>query len=141
MNSKTLLIIKHHVILTGKHWNILIDIEKNNLQIDSFKRIFLNKEFYQKFYLHLSTQSFYDSLCTLYSVGDVLIVIVSGENAITRLRSLVGPTNPVDAIDNQIRHKYGKNVTLNAVHASENYNDYIKEIELIKLYENQLRRY
>ena len=133
----TLLIIKYHIVYEKKHWKILDEIENYGLKINLVKRIYFDNYFYRKFYLHLQNQIFYESLCLEYSKGDVFVVIVSGKNVIQFLREIIGPTDPLNSNKEQLRGKYGKTICLNAVHASENYKDYLHEIKLIKNYENK----
>ena len=46
-------------------------------------------------------------------------IVVSGDDAVTRLRQLVGATNPANANPGSVRYVYGSSLQENAVHASD----------------------
>jgi nucleoside-diphosphate kinase len=46
-------------------------------------------------------------------------MVLEGENAITRLRKLMGATNPANAEDGTIRELYAEDIEHNAVHGSD----------------------
>ena len=125
------------MILDKKQWQLIHDIEKYDFEVVYLKKIFFNKEFYKQFYLNLSEHSFYNSLCETYSNGPVFVVFVSGINAIKEVRKVIGPTNPSDAEEWQIRKIYGINTCLNAVHASDSYQSYVNETKLINNYDQK----
>ena len=51
--------------------------------------------------------------------GPVLLMCLSGENAVLKNREIMGATNPADAAPGTIRAKFGDNVGENAVHGSD----------------------
>jgi nucleoside-diphosphate kinase len=70
-------------------------------------------------YSHLINQPFFPKLVAYMTEGPVLLLILEGEQAVTRVRRLIGATNPLKADIGTIRGDYGVNQTRNLVHASD----------------------
>jgi nucleoside-diphosphate kinase len=49
----------------------------------------------------------------------VLVMVLEGEDIISRLREVMGATNPANAAPGTIRQLYGTNIERNAVHGSD----------------------
>jgi len=55
---------------------------------------------------------------------------VEADEAVTRIRELIGATNPADARPGTIRAMFGKSLQNNAVHASDSPASAEKELEI-----------
>jgi nucleoside-diphosphate kinase len=64
----------------------------------------------------------------MMSSGPIVVLVAEGDDAINRLRELVGATDPKKAENNTIRKMYGKSITENAIHASDSAESAIREI-------------
>jgi nucleoside diphosphate kinase len=67
-----------------------------------------------------------------------MIVIYEGENAIQRIREVLGPTDPLKAPAGTVRREFGSNVMVNTAHASDSAESYEREKKIVKLDENSL---
>ena len=83
------------------------------------KRIQLEKSEAEKFYKIHETKPFYNDLCTYLSSGPIVAMVLEKENSILENRSLMGATNPKEAIEGTIRKKYGISIDKNSVHGSD----------------------
>ena len=72
--------------------------------------------------------------------GDVkcMIVIYEGENAVSKIRDVLGPTDPLKAPDGTVRREFGSNVMVNTAHASDSVESYEREKAIVKIEENSL---
>ena len=72
--------------------------------------------------------------------GDVkcMIVIYEGENAVNKIRDVLGPTDPLKAPDGTVRREFGSNVMVNTAHASDSVDSYNREKVIVKTEENSL---
>jgi nucleoside-diphosphate kinase len=91
----------------------------------------LDRETAALFYAEHRGKPFYEPLLEYISSGPVLAVRLEREDAVHRLRELVGATNPAEAATGTIRFLYGTSLTQNAVHASANAEDSRRELEII----------
>ena len=83
------------------------------------KKIQLEKSEAEKFYKIHETKPFFNDLCTYLSSGPIIAMVLEKENSILENRSLMGATNPKEAIEGTIRKKYGISIDKNSVHGSD----------------------
>lgn len=62
---------------------------------------------------------FFDRLVAYLTRSPLVPLVLEGENAINRVRTLNGTTDPEDSPDNTIRALYGLSLSENTVHASD----------------------
>jgi nucleoside diphosphate kinase len=72
--------------------------------------------------------------------GDVkcMILVYEGENAINKIRDVLGPTDPLRAPDGTVRREFGSNVMVNTAHASDSTESYNREKNIVKIDKNSL---
>jgi hypothetical protein len=68
-----------------------------------------------------------------------LILFYEGENAIKKIRDVLGPTDPLKAPSGTVRREFGSNVMENTAHASDSPESVVREKGIIKIEENSLR--
>lgn len=81
--------------------------------------ISLSREILASHYAHLLDKPFFPEVVAFMQSSPVVALAVSGESAITGVRTLAGPTNPAKADPGTIRADFGTDVMANAVHASD----------------------
>ena len=62
---------------------------------------------------------FYEGLVSYITSGPVVKMVVSGEGAVAKCRSLMGATNPADAAPGTIRGDFGLVMDENVIHGSD----------------------
>ena len=72
--------------------------------------------------------------------GDVkcMILVYEGENAIEKIRDVLGPTDPLKARDGTVRREFGSNIMVNTAHASDSRESYEREKTIVRINENSL---
>ena len=116
--QRTLLIIKPDAVkerVIGK----IISIVEKEFAIRGICMKTLSVEEARRFYKVHEGKEFYDGLVQFMSSGPSVGVLLEGEDAIYRLRELVGSTDPKKAKTGTIRNMFGTTVRYNAVHASD----------------------
>ena len=83
------------------------------------KKIQIEKSEAEIFYKVHQTKPFYNDLCNYLSSGPIIVMILEGENAITKNRKIMGATNPKEAEEGTIRKKFGISIDKNSVHGSD----------------------
>lgn len=84
-----------------------------------------------EFYAEHRGKPFYEDLVAYIASGPVICVRLEKEDAVARLRELVGATDPARAAAGTIRFRYGSSQAQNAVHASANQADAQRELALM----------
>ena len=119
MIEQTLSIIKPDAIERNLDIKIKIFFEKNNLKISRSKKVKISKEEAEEFYKVHQTKPFYNNLCDYLSSGPIVVMILEGENAVSKNRQLMGATDPTKAEEGTLRKMYGLSIDKNSVHGSD----------------------
>lgn len=72
--------------------------------------------------------------------GDVkcMILIYEGENAIKKIRDVLGSTDPLKAREGTIRREFGSNVMVNTAHASDSTESFEREKNIVRINHNSV---
>ena len=119
MIEQTLSIIKPDAIERNLENNIKNFFEKNNFKILKTKKVKISKEEASEFYKVHQTKPFYADLCNYLSSGPIVVMILEGENAISKNRLLMGSTDPKKAEEKTLRKMYGLSIDKNSIHGSD----------------------
>ena len=101
--EQTLSIIKPDAVERNLTENIKQYFVNNKLRIVKEKKIQVTKDEAAEFYKVHQTKPFYDRLCSYLSSGPIIVMILEGENVISKNRDLMGSTDPKQAQENTIR--------------------------------------
>jgi len=89
------------------------------MRIVGLKKIVLSKGDARNFYIVHKERPFYDSLTEFMSEGPVVVMVIEGENVISRVREIMGATNPTEAAPGTIRADFASDIEHNIVHGSD----------------------
>ncbi len=131
MNSRTLIILKPDSVKKNVIGEILSRFEKENFRIAALKMLSGSKELFEKFYEIHKDRPFFSELVTWMSSYPVVAAILEGEDAVNRVRQIVGATDPNEAAPGTIRKIYGTSKGENAIHASDSWESYLKESAIL----------
>jgi nucleoside-diphosphate kinase len=115
----TLAILKPDAVSRGLVGKILARVEAQGFRVRALKLVQLSKQAAQEFYRVHAERPFYDSLTTYMSSGPVVPMLLERDDAIQRLRDLMGATDPQQAATGTIRRDYGETIERNAIHGSD----------------------
>jgi len=65
-----------------------------------------------------------------------MALVYEGENAVQRIREVLGPTDPMKAPGGTVRREFGRDVMVNTAHASDAPENAQREMKVIKLQQN-----
>ena len=65
-----------------------------------------------------------------------MILIYEGEDAISKIRDVLGPTDPLKAPGGTIRREFGSNIMVNTAHASDSAESAQREMGVLKIHDN-----
>lgn len=117
--EQTLTIIKPDAVqrnLTGK---ILARLEAEGFTILALKMVCLSKLDAERFYHIHRERPFFDSLTSYMASGPAVPVMLQRNDAIRKLREVMGATNPAEAAEGTIRKEWGLDVEKNSIHGSD----------------------
>lgn len=119
MAERTLAIIKPDAVKDKLIGKIIQRIEEEGFKISGLRMVLLSKKAAQGFYTVHKDRPFYDSLTDFMSSGEILIMVLERENAISHWREVMGATDPALAQPGTLRRMYGSSVERNATHGSD----------------------
>src|SRR5699024_10937977 len=93
--------------------------EKKGDQITQAKLMTLDKKVIAERYDHLLDKPIYPDLESFMTSGQVFGMVDEGENVISGMRQLMGPTNVYEALPGTIRGDYANSMTENLIHGSD----------------------
>ena len=128
MLQKTLIIIKPDSVAGGKIGKILSVFEDNNLKISALKMTKMSRELAEFFYWVHRDKPFFEELTTWMSSCPVVVAVIEGVNALSKVAELVGATDPAEAKPGTIRAMFGSSVGCNAIHRSDSEESAKREI-------------
>jgi nucleoside diphosphate kinase len=67
-----------------------------------------------------------------------MVLVYEGENAIDRIRSVLGPTDPLQAPGGTVRKEFGSDIMVNTAHASDSVENAKREMDVVEIQKNSL---
>ena len=117
--ERTLTIIKPDAIAAGNMGAIIAHLQGEGFRVLGTKLMRLSTAQARAFYEVHRERPFYDSLVAFMTSGPVAPLALEGENAVPRLREVMGATDSTQAAPGTIRALFGTNVERNAIHGSD----------------------
>jgi len=119
MTERTLAIVKPDAVKRNLIGEVIRRIEKEGLKVAAARLLHMTKAEAEGFYAVHRERPFFGSLTEFMSSGPAMVLVLEGEGAIARWRTLMGATDPAKADAGTIRKDLGTNVEFNATHGSD----------------------
>jgi nucleoside-diphosphate kinase len=119
MEERTLAIIKPDGVSRRLAGEVIRRIEEAGLDIAAVKMIHMTKEQAKGFYKVHENRPFFESVTDFMSSGPCIVMVLQGEDAIGRYRTLMGATNYEEALEGTIRRSFATDIEKNVVHGSD----------------------
>ncbi len=117
--EKTYIMIKPDGVANGHIGEIINRFERAGLKIERMELGNVTPEQTAANYQEHEGKPFYDGLITYITSGPVVKMIISGDGAVLKCRSLMGATNPAEAAPGTIRGDFGLIMDENVIHGSD----------------------
>lgn len=117
--ERTLSIIKPDGVKRGLIGEVVRMLEQNNLDIVAMKMLHMTKKQAEGFYAVHRERPFFESLTDFMSSGPAIVMVLEGDNVITRYRDLMGATDCREAAEGTIRKAFATDIEQNVVHGSD----------------------
>ena len=117
--QRTFTILKPDSVAAGNAGAIISRLEKEGFRIVAMKRVQLTEKQAQGFYYVHKERPFFGSLVKFMSEGPIIPMVLEADNAIEKLRKVMGATDPAKADAGTIRKEFATNIERNAIHGSD----------------------
>ncbi len=128
--ERTFVMIKPDAVQRGLIGEIISRLERKGLKIVAMKMLNVDRDLAERHYAEHRDKPFFQSLVDYITSGPVVAMVVEGKNAVKVVRTLVGATNPQEALPGTIRGDFGMDIGRNVIHASDSLESAEREISL-----------
>jgi nucleoside-diphosphate kinase len=129
-DERTLVLCKPDAVARGLVGEVVGRLERKGLRLLAMDLRQLDEATAKQHYAEHEGKPFFDSLVRFITSGPLVAICVEGADAVTAVRTLMGPTNPVAAAPGSIRGDYGLEIEQNLVHGSDSLPSADRELAL-----------
>jgi nucleoside-diphosphate kinase len=115
----TLAIIKPDAVSSGKSGLVLAHLEKAGFKVRAARMTRLSTAQAEAFYAVHRERPFYRPLVAFMTSGPCIPMALEREDAVAKLREVIGATDPREAAPGTVRALYAESKERNAIHASD----------------------
>ena len=117
--ERTLFIVKPDAVERNLIGKILAHVEGEGFRVVQARLALLTRGEAEGFYAEHKERPFFPDLVAYMTSGPVMLTALERENAVKRLREVVGATDPAQADSGTVRKLFGIDKQRNSVHASD----------------------
>ncbi len=128
--ERSLILVKPDAVSKGYTGAILNRIESQGLRLIALRMLHMDKALAERHYAPHREKPFFPGLLAYITSSPVVAGVFEGENAVARIRQIMGATDPAKADEGTIRKEFGLNIESNAIHGSDSPATAEKEIAL-----------
>jgi nucleoside-diphosphate kinase len=125
----TLVLLKPDCIAGRKAGEVIKRFEEAGFQIRGCKMFRATETVLKEHYAHIASKPFFPEVEAFMQSTPVIALALAGENAIEKVRSIIGPTDSKKADKGTVRGDFGVDVMVNIVHASDSLDNAAIELE------------
>lgn len=131
----TLILLKPDTIERGLIGHVISRLEAKGLKLAGIKMIQLDNDVINEHYAHIADKPFFPGIVKYMQRTPVVAIAAKGVNAVATVRTLIGATNPKDALPGTVRGDLALTVDANIIHASDSVEN--AEIELKRFFKGE----
>jgi len=124
----TLAIIKPDAVQAANAGNVLAHLERDGFRIRAARMVRLSQSQAEAFYAVHRERPFFRSLVSFMTSGPCLPLALERDDAVARLREVIGATDPAEAKAGTVRKLYAQSKERNAIHASDSPENAAREV-------------
>ena len=128
--ENTFVMVKPDGVRRGLVGEVISRFESKGLALERMRLLTIDEDLAGRHYAEHTEKPFFAELVAFITSGPVVAMEWCGPDAISIARTLMGPTNPIEAAPGTIRGDYGTVITENIVHGSDSPQSAEREIGL-----------
>ena len=117
--EKSLVLVKPDAMERGLAGVIIGRLQSAGLKLIGLKMLHMDNKLAEKHYAVHKGKAFFDGLVAYMTSSPIVAAAFEGDDAIKRIRDLMGATDPAKAAAWTIRRDYGLDLQRNSTHASD----------------------
>jgi nucleoside-diphosphate kinase len=124
----TLAIIKPDAVAAARAGTVLAHLEADGFVVRAARMVRLTTAQAEAFYAVHRERAFFRPLVTFMTSGPCIPMALEREDAVARLREVIGATDPREAAPGTVRALYAESKERNAIHASDSEENARREV-------------
>lgn len=128
--EETLVLLKPDAVARNLCGRIITRFEERGFRIVALKMLKLSAEQAKIHYAEHVGKPFFESLVAFITAGPLVAMVLKGEDAVKAVRTMMGPTKPVEAMPGTIRGDFALTMGANIVHGSDSRESAKREIKV-----------
>jgi nucleoside-diphosphate kinase len=128
--ERSLVLIKPDAMERGLAGAIIGRLQSEGLKLLALRMLHMDRALAERHYAVHRDKPFFRELVEYIISTPIVAAVFEGDNAVERIRTLMGATDPSKAAPGTIRKDYGLDVQRNSTHASDSPENAAKEIRL-----------
>jgi nucleoside-diphosphate kinase len=131
MTERSFVMVKPDGVAARLTGEIVLRIERRGLSILALEKRTMERTVAEEHYGEHRERPFFGELVDFITSGPVVMMAVEGpEGTVAALRTMMGPTNPLDAPPGTIRGDFALEVGENVIHGSDSPDSGVRELKL-----------
>ncbi|MCT1903227.1 nucleoside-diphosphate kinase [Oceanobacillus sojae] len=126
----TFLMVKPDGVQRNLIGDIVARFEQKGFKLVGAKLMTISSDLAETHYSEHKERPFFGELVDFITSGPVFAMVWEGENVVASARTMMGKTNPSEALPGTIRGDYGISVGKNIIHGSDSLESASREIGL-----------
>ena len=118
-SERTLILVKPDAFARGLTGEIIARFERKGLRIVALKHMRVTEDLAKQHYAEHEGKPFFGELVEFITSGQLVALVLEGDEAIRAARQVIGATNPLEATTGSIRGDFAIEVGQNMVHGSD----------------------
>ncbi|MFP5331958.1 MAG: nucleoside-diphosphate kinase [Acidimicrobiia bacterium] len=128
--ESTFIMIKPDGVKRGLVGEVISRFEAKGMTLKRMRMLDVTEGIARRHYAEHVEKPFFPELLSFITSGPVVAMEWSGESAVSAARTMMGPTNPVEAAPGSIRGDYALVITENIVHGSDSVESAERELAI-----------
>lgn len=117
--ERSLILLKPDTVTNKNCGEVIKRFEDAGFTILGCKMMNLSNEILAEHYSHVADKPFFPEIVSFMQSSPVIAMVLEGEDAIGKIRDMLGPTNSKEAPEGTIRGDLGSDMMVNVCHASD----------------------
>src|SRR5207253_1357647 len=106
-------------VAAGQAGEILAMIQQAGFRMLGLRMTRLSEAQAQAFYAVHRERPFFDGLVKFMTEGPIIVMALERDDAVKKLREVMGATNPANAAEGTVRKRFAANIERNCIHGSD----------------------
>jgi len=117
--ERTFSILKPDAVAAGHAGEILTMLEQAGFRIVGMRMLKLTQQQAEGFYAVHRERPFFTGLVKFMTEGRIVALALEREDAVRKLREVMGATNPANAAEGTVRKLFAESIERNCIHGSD----------------------